>query len=185
MKKLILALVSTVALFASTAPASASNLEAEVETLPVIVAERGSDEAREVLTDLAGTQSRDLIQAAINSDRPIEMLMAPNSVTPVAVVELAEGAVAPLAITPITPGCGSTSSPNVCLHRQAAAWPTTKTYYGFSGTGTLTGSWTNTVYAYPGGLTTVFGTSAGSVVLRSGVSATWAYPGVHVTGITR
>ncbi|XBH22468.1 hypothetical protein V5R04_04385 [Jonesiaceae bacterium BS-20] len=111
-------------------PASAS-----IADVPAVSSWTPQVEIQQMLVDLSGTQSENLIQDAIDSGNAVQILVDSDTADFLAVVKLEEidEAVAPLAISPVGPGCGT----NAACIRSNNAW------LGYAGTGTKIQNWTN------------------------------------------
>jgi hypothetical protein len=149
MKRTLWAVVSTFALL--LVPAGAATATSE-EPIPVTSSPQGSEEVREILEDLAKTQSPEQVAEIYRSGERAEFLLDPETNEFVAAVKI-EPTFSPFAITPLGPGCATDS---VCLRNSSG------TNFGFIGTGTRSGTWNNIRYMAPGNRTTEFTYKDGS-----------------------
>ncbi|MDF9875624.1 hypothetical protein [Cellulosimicrobium cellulans] len=142
-------------------------------------APQGSEEVREILEDLADTQSPDQVAEIYRSGERAEFLLDPETNELVAAVKI-EPTFSPFAITPLGPGCATDS---VCLRNSGG------TNFGYIGTGTLSGTWNSIRYMAPGNRTTDFtyknGSSTQSVNLVAWTSLTLADGKTVVTKLAR
>ncbi|MFJ4074420.1 hypothetical protein [Curtobacterium sp. NPDC089991] len=124
-----------------------------------------------VLTDLRGTQSHAEIDAVMQGAAPVEALADPDTGD-----ILAAMSVRSRALTPVGPGCTSTSA---CMLRSSGG------PYGLTGTGTKTGTWRGVTGVKSGSRRTSFWASNGMAYeYRAGASVTWT-KAVTVTKVSR
>lgn len=127
------------------------------------------------LEELAEVQSEAEVQELFDSGVPAEFLVDTSGDEWVLVAGIAKvNTIQPFALTQLGPGCSGTS---MCLQN---SYP-----WGYVGTGTLNGSWTNVHYIAAGDRKGRFQASGGSgTILQPGVAFNLS-PKVHFTQIQR
>ena len=130
----------------------------------------------DALQELVGTQTEAEIQAIQKSGSPAELLFDSATGEYIA-ARFAADDVSPLAITPVGPGCTTTS---VCMLVGG------QISYGFTGTGTLNGTWNSVTRAAAGSLTTHF-LYAGGVydLIVPATQAAYPTPPINVNQLKR
>lgn len=136
-----------------------------------------------VLRTLQGHQSAAEIDALMTDDVPVEALVDPSTGTVLAVrrvpargTALKERKVQVRALTPVGPGCTSTSA---CMRRSTGG------PYGLTGTGTKKGTWKNVTGVSSGNRRTTFWASNGMAYeYRADTSVNWSGQ-VTVTKVSR
>lgn len=125
-----------------TTSAQASTVEGLAQE-DAVLTQQHTDYAQE-LVDLAGIQTAEEIEVISASERPKELLVDGSTGKTISAIEV-EAGTAPLALSPLSPGCSTTS---LCM---LGAYP-----YGYVGTGVKTGSWKNITRVQTGDRTGVF-----------------------------
>ncbi|TCK61223.1 hypothetical protein [Curtobacterium sp. PhB136] len=123
------------------------------------------------LAALRGTQSPEAFEKIVDRGGNVQALVDPDSGE-----VLAAYTASTRALTPVTPGCTTTS---------ACMTSSTGVPYGYTGTGTRTGTWKNIVRVAAGDRRTSYSASNGAAYNYSaGVAVSWSKP-VTVVKISR
>lgn len=175
-KSLVSAGVVTAALIvgaAASSPAFAS--EGLIKEPSKHTNQGGSSPLLDQLEELAETQSEAEVQELFDSGVPAEFLVDTSGAEWELVAGIAkENVIQPFALQVVGPGCSGTS---MCLMN---AYPN-----GYTGTGTLNGSWKNVHYIAAGDRKGRFQSAGGSgTILQPGVAFNLS-PKVHFTQIQR
>lgn len=175
-KSVLFATIAAAALIfggAASSPAFASEGLIEEPSDPTV--QVASSPLLDELEELAETQTETEVQELFDSGVPAEFLVDTSGDEWQLLAGIAKGnTIQPFALSPVGPGCSGTS---MCLKNNNPN--------GYTGTGTLNGSWTNVHYIASGDRKGRFQASGGSgTILQPGVAMNLS-PKVHFTQIQR